>query len=167
MTTSTPPTAVFDPASAGLIAFIEAGWHKEIVEQARLSFIAELAANGVPESHVQIFDVPGSLEIPLQAKLLAQSGRYAIIVCAGFVIDGGIYRHDFVASAVIDGIMRVQLETEVPVLSVVLTPHRFHENEEHEAFFMSHFKVKGREAARACLLTLQNVARIGDLSAAV
>ena len=164
MTTSAPPTT-FDALSARPIAFIEAGWHKEIVEQARLAFIAELGANGVPESLVHVFDVPGSLEIPLQAKLLAQSGRYAIIVCAGFVIDGGIYRHDFVASAVIDGIMRVQLETEVPVLSVVLTPHRFHENEEHEAFFMSHFKVKGKEAARACLLTLENVARIGALQA--
>lgn len=141
----------------GRIAFIQAGWHREIVGQARISFIEELDANGVPATRVDIFDVPGSLEIPLQAKLLAQSGSYDIVVGAGFVIDGGIYRHDFVASAVIDGIMRVQLETQVPVLSIVLTPHRYHEHEEHHEFFMAHFKIKGREAARACIATLRNV----------
>jgi 6,7-dimethyl-8-ribityllumazine synthase len=149
----------------GRIAFIQAGWHAEIVEQARLSFIAELAANGVPASHVEVFDVPGSLEIPLEAKLLAQSGRYAAIVGCGFVINGGIYRHDFVASAVIDGIVRVGLETGVPVLSVVLTPLNYHEHEEHHAFFMSHFETKGREAARACLATLTNVQKARELAA--
>ncbi|MEO8541130.1 MAG: 6,7-dimethyl-8-ribityllumazine synthase [bacterium] len=149
--------------TGGKIAFIQAGWHREIVDQARLSFIDELAANDFDASRVEVFDVPGSLEIPLQAKLLAQSGRYDAIVGCGFVINGGIYRHDFVASAVIDGIVRVGLETGVPVLSVVLTPLNYHEHEEHHDFFMRHFEVKGREAARACLATLKNVAAAREL----
>ncbi len=70
---------------------------------------------------VEIFDVPGAYEIPLHAKTLARTGRYSAIVGSAFVVDGGIYRHDFVATAVINGMMQVQLETEVPVLSVVLT----------------------------------------------
>jgi 6,7-dimethyl-8-ribityllumazine synthase len=45
--------------------------------------------------------------------------------------------------------MQVQLETEVPVLSAVLTPLHFHDSEEHRLFFLEHFKVKGREAAEA------------------
>jgi len=53
------------------------------------------------------------------AQLLAKTGRYAAIVAAGFVVDGGIYRHEFVAEAVIGGLMRVQLETGVPVISAV------------------------------------------------
>ena len=76
----------------GKIAFIQAGWHREIVDQARLSFIDELSANDFDTSRVEVFDVPGSLEIPLQAKLLAQSGRYAAIVGCGFVINGGAAR---------------------------------------------------------------------------
>ena len=74
----------------------------------------------------------------------------AVIVAAGLIVDGGIYRHDFVARSVLDGLMRVQLDTEVPVLSVVLTPHHFHEHGEHRAFFAEHFRVKGAEAAEAC-----------------
>lgn len=84
-----------------------------------------------------------TLEIPLQAQTLALSGRYAAIVGVAFVVDGGIYRPDFVASAVLDGIARVQLDTSVPVLSVVLTPHHFQETEVHQTFFLEHFVTKG------------------------
>jgi len=157
-----PLTQTTEPLSAapGRIAFIQSCWHKDIVDQCRLSFVAELAKMGSPEVPVDVFEVPGAFEIPLQAKLLAQSGRYAAIVAAGFVVDGGIYRHEFVAGAVIDGLMRVQLETEVPVISAVLTPQRFHEHEEHRQFFGQHFLVKGAEAAAACLKTMENVGAI-------
>ena len=70
------------------------------------------------------------------------------------MVDGGIYRHEFVAGAVIDGLMRVQLDTGVPVLSVVLTPKDFHEHDTHRDFFRQHFVSKGAEAARACQQTL-------------
>ena len=60
--------------------------------------------------------------------------------------------------------MAVQLETEVPILSVVLTPHHFHEHGEHEQFFFDHFKVKGAEAARACAQTLKNLSRVAAMS---
>lgn len=146
------------PQSSGAhrIAFIRACWHKDIVDQAYLAFTETLDELGVEPLAVDTVDVPGSLEIPLQAKLLAKTGRYSVIVAAGLVVDGGIYRHDFVAKSVIDGMMQVQLETEVPILSVVLTPHHFHEHGEHADFFFEHFKVKGAEAARACAQTLEN-----------
>jgi 6,7-dimethyl-8-ribityllumazine synthase len=85
---------------------------------------------------------------------LARSGRYAAIVACALVVDGGIYRHEFVAHAVIDGLMRVQLDSGVPVLSAVLTPQAFHEHETHARFFAEHLVLKGREAARACVATL-------------
>ncbi len=148
----------------GRIAFIQAGWHADIVEQARLSFVNELGTNGISKDRVEIFDVPGALEIPLQAKLLAMTGRYSVIAGCGFVIDGGIYRHDFVASSVIDGLMRVMLDTNIPVLSVVLTPHHFHENKQHHDFFFDHFSLKGKEAAGACLQVLENLRQVAELS---
>ena len=93
-------------------------------------------------------------------KLTSGLGRYAAVVAAGFVVDGGIYRHEFVAQAVIDGLMSVQLETEVPVLSMVLTPQRFHEHDEHVAFFTGHMAKKGVEAAIACVHTIRGIADI-------
>ena len=77
-----------------------------------------------------------------------------MVACA-FVVDGGIYRHEFVADTVVSALMDVQLKTEVPVFSVVLTPHHFHEIADHVTFFTEHFVKKGAEAADAVHLTLK------------
>ena len=149
------------PSITGVrIAFVQAGWHRDIVERGRNGFLDELERLGVLRECVDEFEVPGSLEIPLHAKLLAKSGRYAAIVAAGFVVDGGIYRHEFVAQAVIDGLMSVQLDAEVPVISMVLTPQRFHEHGDHVAFFTGHMTKKGTEAATACVETIRSIQAI-------
>ena len=146
------------------IAFIQSCWHKDLVDRARESFIDEVTRLGVARDAIDAFEVPGAFEIPLHAKVLAQTGDYAGIVACGLVVDGGIYRHDFVADAVISGLMRVQLDTDVPVFSVVLTPHHFHEHEQHRKFFLDHFIVKGQEAAHACVRTLAALDTIRPLA---
>jgi 6,7-dimethyl-8-ribityllumazine synthase len=140
-------------------AFIHAQWHAPIVVRARDAFLAELARQPVPAT-VDVFEVPGAFEIPLHARKLADSGRYAAVVACGLVVDGGIYRHEFVADAVIAGLMRVQLDTQVPVISAVLTPKDFHDHDEHRRFFAEHFVVKGTQAAQACLRTVESLARL-------
>ena len=138
----------------GRIAFVQSCWHRDIVDECRDSFLAEVQARGVAADQVDLFEVTGAFEIPLHAKRLAESGRYAAVVASGLVVDGGIYRHDFVASTVISGLMQVQLSTEVPVFSVVLTPHHFHEHGTHHAFFAEHLRTKGTEAAGALRNTI-------------
>lgn len=128
-------------------AFIKANWHSDIVERALDGFREIISAN-----QIDVFDVPGAFELPLMARDLAATGRYAAVAAAALVVDGGIYRHDFVAQAVVDGLMRAGLDTGVPVLSVSLTPHHFQETEHHTAIFRAHFVEKGREAARAALM---------------
>ncbi|HEX6688151.1 MAG TPA: 6,7-dimethyl-8-ribityllumazine synthase [Solirubrobacterales bacterium] len=142
------------------IAFVQACWHKDLVDQSRTTFIAEIGQLGIPESQIDFFEVTGAFEIPLHALRLAESGIYDAIVAAGLVVDGGIYRHEFVADAVIGGLMRVQLDTGVPVISAVLTPHHFHEHETHRAFFFEHLETKGVEAARACAHTIDALKRL-------
>lgn len=141
-------------------ALIRAAWHAAIVERACASFLAEIERHANPAHCVDVFEVPGAFEIPLHALRLARSSRYAAIVGCALVVDGGIYRHEFVADAVISGLMRVQLETQVPVISAVLTPKNFHDHDEHRRYFSEHFVVKGREAAHACLATVQSLARL-------
>ncbi len=131
------------------IAVIRARWHAGIVDQAVTAFVAEWQALGGKAEDVDVIDVPGALEIPLHAQFLARTGRYSAILGVALVVDGGIYRHDFVAGTVVDAIVRVGLDTDVPVLSAVLTPHHFQESEAHIAFFRDHFVIKGKEAANA------------------
>lgn len=136
-------------------AFVKANWHSEIVDKALKGFL-EI----IPTTQVDVFDVPGAFELPLVARDLATSGRYAAVVAAAFVVDGGIYRHDFVASAVVNGLMRASLDSGVPVLSVSLTPHHYQETGHHRDIYLSHFVEKGGEAARAALAVIQTRTRI-------
>ncbi len=136
------------------IAIIASTWHADIVERGCTALRDELQRLGVPPDAVSHHEVPGAFEIPLLAQRLARRGDVDAVVACGFVVDGGIYRHEFVAAAVIDGLMRVQLDTGVPVLSCVLTPQAFHEHDVHQRFFAEHMVDKGVEVARACVRTV-------------
>ena len=105
------------------IAFVQACWHRDIVDQLRDSFKQEFTK--LSDKEIEFFELPGAYEIPLHAKALAETGEYAAVVAAGLVVDGGIYKHEFVAQAVIDGLMRAQMDSGMPVFSAVLTPHNF------------------------------------------
>ena len=136
------------------IAFIKARWHADIVDQAHAGFLRDMKASGAAHD-VTSFDVPGEFEKPLLAKRLGQSDRFDAIVVAALVVDGGIYRHDFVAEAAVSGLMEVQLHTGVPTFSVSLTPRNFQPSKEHHDFFFRHFLKKGAEAAQAvCQVTM-------------
>lgn len=123
-------------------AFIKARWHADIVDAALTGF-----QEFIPD--VDVFDVPGAFEMPLLAQRLAP--RYSAIACAALVVDGGIYRHDFVADTVVKGLLDVGLRTDTPILSACLTPHQFQETPHHTGIFQDHFRLKGREAAEAAL----------------
>lgn len=140
------------------IAFVRSCWHDDIVKQAERGFLEAIGMDATVES----FQVPGAFELPLHVRLLAETGRFDAIVAAGLVVDGGIYRHEFVADAVIGGLMRVQLDLAVPVFSCVLTPQQFHEHQAHHRFFHGHMLDKGREVARACLATLEARAALSN-----
>lgn len=149
------------------IAVIHSAWHDDIVAAARTAIRDEFTRHGAAAQapvDIREYDVPGAFEIPLRAQQLAMSAatrmRPDAIIACGFVVDGGIYRHEFVAAAVIDGLMRVQLDSGVPVFSAVLTPQHFHEHDTHQQFFREHMKHKGREVAKACLHTLDGMRRM-------
>ncbi len=148
------------------VAFVQSSWHREVVEEARVAFLAEIEARHITRAQIDLFEVPGSFEIPLHAQLLAKTRRYTAIVAAGLVVDGGIYRHEFVADTVIKALMDVQLRTEVPVFSAVLTPQQFHETDVHFDFFRKHFAIKGVEVAAACANTLLSLERLRSQVAA-
>lgn len=153
-------TSNFSHQAARKIAYVQAGWHQEITDGCKESFFEEIARQGYPEADIEVFSVPGSLEIPLVAKRLAESRRYAAVCASGLVVDGGIYRHEFVAQAVLNGIVQVSLETGVPVLSAVLTPQHFHEHEAHLRFFQEHMHTKGTELASACAAMIKTLSTL-------
>jgi 6,7-dimethyl-8-ribityllumazine synthase len=110
--------------------------------------------NGFAANQMDVFKVPGSLEIPLVGQQCLQNG-YDLAVGIGFVVNGLIYRHEFVGQEVVRGIVDVSLRTNKPFLSVVLTPQAYQEHlDENTDFFVHHMVTKGKEAASAALQML-------------
>jgi 6,7-dimethyl-8-ribityllumazine synthase len=75
----------------------------------------------VTKRNVDIYEVPGAFELPLTALWLAESRRYAAIICLGCVIRGETAHFDYVAGEAARGIADVALKTKIPVIFGVLT----------------------------------------------
>ena len=80
-----------------------------------------LLRHGADPESIEIFKVPGSFEIPLTARRVAQTGRFDAVVCLGAVIRGETPHFDFVAGQAARGVNRVCLETDLPVVFGVIT----------------------------------------------
>ena len=80
-----------------------------------------LLRHGVGEEDIEVAWVPGSFEIPLIAKKLAQTERYDAVICLGAVVRGGTPHFEYIAAEVSKGIAKVGLETGLPVIYGVIT----------------------------------------------
>ncbi len=80
-----------------------------------------LIRHGAKEADIQIVRVPGSFEIPLVAKKMAQTGKFNAIICLGTLIRGATPHFDYIAAEVSKGIAQVCLETGIPVSFGVIT----------------------------------------------
>jgi 6,7-dimethyl-8-ribityllumazine synthase len=80
-----------------------------------------LYRHGVKEEDIDIAWTPGSFEIPLIAKKMADSGRYDAVICLGAVIRGGTPHFDYISAEVSKGIAKVGLDTGLPIILGVIT----------------------------------------------
>jgi 6,7-dimethyl-8-ribityllumazine synthase len=94
-------------------------FYEELADRLVAGAQAAFADAGVGEADV--FDVPGAFELPLAAKLCADSGRYDGVACLGAVIRGETDHYDYVCAEAARGIQEVQLRTGVPCAFGVLT----------------------------------------------
>ena len=101
------------------IAIISSAFWEEIVTNLENECIATLEKNGVTKNNIEIFRVPGSFEIPLTAKKLAQK-KYDAIVAFGAIHKGETYHFELIANECARGCMKVMLDHQIPVIFEVL-----------------------------------------------
>jgi 6,7-dimethyl-8-ribityllumazine synthase len=80
-----------------------------------------LQRHGATDANIEVVKVPGAYEIPLAAKMLAQSKKYHAVICLGAVIRGATPHFEYISAEVSKGVAAVSLETGVPVIFGVLT----------------------------------------------
>ncbi len=106
-------------------AIIASRWNPRITDTLVAAARDTFVANGVAEADVDVVRVPGAWELPLAARELAMAGGHAAIVALGCVVRGDTRHYEQVADSASDGLMRVALDTGVPVMNGVLAVERF------------------------------------------
>jgi 6,7-dimethyl-8-ribityllumazine synthase len=109
--------------SAGGFRFgiVSSRWNDFLTARLVEGALDALERLGADEGAVEHFRVPGSFEIPLVAQRLAQSGRFAAVICLGTIIRGQTPHFEYVAGEVTKGIGQAALSTGVPVLYGIVT----------------------------------------------
>ena len=105
----------------GRFAVVAARFNSMITEALLSGCRDAFVRHGVADDRLDVAWVPGSFEIPLVARKLAETGRYAAVVCLGCVIRGETGHYDHVASQAAAGVLQAGLATGVPVIFGVLT----------------------------------------------
>lgn len=129
-------------------AIVVSRFNREITNGLLAGAREALREAGVPDEAVTVFEVPGAFEIPLAAKRAASSANFAAVICLGCLIKGDTMHFEYIADAASHGIMRVGLDTGVPVAFGLLTALTDAQAEERAAAGPGN---KGREAAAAAL----------------
>lgn len=118
MPTVLNPTPL-DPTSR--FAIVVARWNENITRKLLDGAVKTLTEQGIADDSIDVAWVPGSMELPLVAKRLAASIRYAAVICLGAVIRGETSHDQHINRAVSIAITQISLDTNIPVLFGVLT----------------------------------------------
>ncbi len=134
------------------IAIVVTRWNRAIVDNLLAGAREHLTANGIGEDRIRVLTCPGAYEIPLVCQRIAAGGQYDGIITLGAVIRGDTPHFDYVAGECASGVMRVSLDSGLPIAFGVLTV-----DNEQQALVRSGYgfgaENKGEEAA-ACVLEM-------------
>lgn len=129
------------------VAIVVARFNENVTRRLLKGAREALQKHGVAEDDVDVYWVPGSLELPVTALALAEKGEHDAIVALGAVIRGETFHFEVVAMQAASGLMQVQLDTGVPIAFGVLTT-----DDEDQALARSGLKNnKGSDAAEAAI----------------
>jgi 6,7-dimethyl-8-ribityllumazine synthase len=102
-------------------AIVASRWNDFIVSRLISGATDAIERLGGSSDHITIIRVPGSFELPMAARLAAQSKKYDAIICLGVVIRGETSHNQYIAAEVFKGIAQVSLQTDFPIALGVVT----------------------------------------------
>jgi len=145
----------------GRVAIIVSRWNAFITEKLKEGALDSLKRHGFTAEQIAIVYCPGSYEIPLTAKKLAETGKFDGIICLGAVIQGATPHFDYVCSAVNKGISTLNIELDIPVIFGVLTTNTIEQAIERAGTKAGN---KGADAALAFIEMHSLLRNINDIT---
>jgi 6,7-dimethyl-8-ribityllumazine synthase len=144
----------------GRFAIVAARFNALVTEALLAGCRDAFVRHGVPDDRLDVAWVPGSFEIPLVARRLAETGTYAAVICLGCVIRGETGHYDHVAGQAAGGVLRAGLDTGVPVIFGVLTTETVEQALNRAGLKSGN---KGAEAALAAIEMVNLLGRIASM----
>jgi 6,7-dimethyl-8-ribityllumazine synthase len=144
---------------AGRFAIVASRFNSLVTEPLLAGCRDALIRHGIAEDRLDVYWVPGSFEVPLVARKLAEAGRHAAIVCLGCVIRGETGHYDHVAGQAAAGVLQAGLTTGVPVIFGVLTTDTVEQALNRAGLKSGN---KGGEAAMAAIEMVNLLKKIAD-----
>ncbi len=139
------------------VAIIRTSYHQDLNDNLEKHCRETLIDHGVSVVNIQTFVAPGSWEIPLVAKAIAQSKKFDAIVTLGIIVKGETYHFEMIANECVRALMQLSLEYTVPIALEVLAVFDKKQAQERAG---DNNKNKGIEAATAVLKSLETLKRI-------
>ena len=103
------------------IAIVVSTFNEAITSALKEGALARLAECGFHTTDIMVVEVPGAVEIPLVANILAKKNQVHVIIALGAVVRGETSHYDYVCDQVSQGCQRVMLDHNLPVIFGVLT----------------------------------------------
>jgi 6,7-dimethyl-8-ribityllumazine synthase len=142
-------------------ALVVSRYHESITRRLRQGALRVLRKSGVSSRQIVQIEVPGAFEIPVAAGALAESGRFAAVICLGCVIRGETPHFGYVAEAAAQGVQLVAVRCGVPATFGVLTVDTLEQAMERAGGRAGN---KGEEAAQAAIEMAAAMRRIHDMA---
>ena len=139
------------------IAVVVSRFNEPVTSGLKRGALAYLAEQSIKVAEGDIYPAPGAFEIPLIAQTLAKSKQYDGVVCLGCVIKGDTAHFEFISLGATYGLMQTMLKMEMPITFGIITTYT---DEQAIARSRDDAHNKGREAAAACVETLETMAAI-------
>lgn len=139
------------------IAIVSSSFREEVADNLEKHCMQTLKSKGVKTSNIDIFRVPGSLEIPLVVKKLAKKSVYDAIITFGAILKGKTYHFEQIANECIRGCMDASWQYEIPVIFEVLTVYDMKDAVERATRKEEN---KGEEAALTALEMIKLLSKI-------
>jgi 6,7-dimethyl-8-ribityllumazine synthase len=158
MSTKSPGFESGDVPIDAKVAIVAARFNQEIVDELLAGCLRRLKELGVGEQRVTVERVPGAFELPLGARALCGTKRFAAVICLGAVVRGDTPHFDYVAGECARGIMQVGLKEKLPVIFGVLTTNT--EEQARDRIGGKHGHA-GERAAEAALEMIALMHRVG------
>ena len=133
------------------IIIVSTSYHKEITGSMAYSFVQNILS---PIGNVGFIEVPGSFELPLTIKLIAERHKPKLFLALGCIVKGETKHDEYLSAAVINGLRNLSLEYKIPILNGVITTNTL-----QQAIDRAGKKYdKGKDLANACkqMFDMQN-----------